>query len=342
MSNTVGELLGFPKIEGDVGIEVEVESFNAFKNYALDGWEMKMEGSLRNHGAEFVTMGPIPLKEVKPQLDVLFEAFKLEKQKLILPNLRTSTHMHINVTDLTLTQYYNMMTYYWLVEGVIMPYCGPDRQDNLHCYQLSNAEALVDFVKNELKHPDSLFAWFDTDKIRYAGQNINCTKKFGSIEYRGMRGTTEVDVLNNWATSLVNMRDNTKDLFKTPAHVVDMFYRSNYIDFLECVFGKDMTKVFIQHCGPVWQECLDNNAALVSEYAYIIEDWEAFESKFKKKRRKKLPKIGEPDLMINPMPDPVIIDEIAEAQPLNQDDINRFIRLAQEQIMNLANAQQQR
>lgn len=54
---------------GDFGVEVEVEYLDPVKNLLTQDWITKTDGSLRYHGREYVSPGPIPRERVEGALD---------------------------------------------------------------------------------------------------------------------------------------------------------------------------------------------------------------------------------------------------------------------------------
>jgi len=63
--------------------------------------------------------------------------------------------------------------------------------------------------------------FFDDNAAKYAAINMSCLGRFGSIEFRSMRGTVDDAVLLPWFEVLVNLREyarkyTTKQLVLVP------------------------------------------------------------------------------------------------------------------------------
>src|SRR5690606_25615934 len=135
---------GWGNSKGDIGLEIEVEgSLKAIADVHAQPkyWTSKQEGSLRG-GVEYVLYSPVPMKELPDALDEIGKVF--EQCPKIVRSIRCSTHMHVNVSDLTIQQIYNVIGYYYLIEDILVNTQGPVRKGNLFCLRMSDAEFLAE------------------------------------------------------------------------------------------------------------------------------------------------------------------------------------------------------
>lgn len=91
------------------------------------------DGSLRNGGIEFITR-PVTFNEAIKLFSTLHDGLKLGPEPY---TVRTSTHVHVNMCNMTLDQCKHMMLLYALLEPVFFAAVKPERQFNIHCVPLN-------------------------------------------------------------------------------------------------------------------------------------------------------------------------------------------------------------
>lgn len=200
-------LLRLRKTDGDVGIEIECEGEN-LREVNNKYWKAENDGSLRGvfpeTRAEFILKAPIPVKEVKKALNNLKGELKEAKFKF---SFRTSVHVHVNVQEFTIPELVGFIYAALLLEEPFMQYCGEARKNNRFCLRMQDAEGMWDTLKGFVRNdPDEPFL-LNENSIRYANINLASLNKYGSLEFRGMRGNLDVDVLTNWAEALISLRE---------------------------------------------------------------------------------------------------------------------------------------
>ena len=104
-----------------------------------------------------------------------------------------------------------------MLEDLLIRWRAVYRAGNLSCLRTKAVEyvllALVDAIEH--KNMQSLAS----ENIRYASMNFNSLFKYGSLEFRAMRGTRDLDAIYKWVEILSELRDNFSK-FKDPAEVV--------------------------------------------------------------------------------------------------------------------------
>ena len=197
------QYLGYkePQHKGIFGIEIEAEGRD-MRAVHTRYWHSEDDGSLRGHypesRSEFVLNAPITAKEVVPALNELVAALKGATFDF---SFRTSVHVHMNVQDFTHNQILNMVYTYMLLEEPLMTYCGKSRKANRFCLRLGDAEGLMDVVERMVKDGEFMYAHCN-DNCRYSAINLAALNKYGSIEFRGMRGNMDIDVIQTWTRAL--------------------------------------------------------------------------------------------------------------------------------------------
>jgi hypothetical protein len=229
-------------IKGDIGIEIEAEG-KGLQEIHNDYWRTERDGSLRgeypNRSAEFVLNHPISLPEVVPALEMLIKALP----KAVFDfSYRTSVHVHINVQELTHTQMLNMVYTYLLLEEPLMTYCGKSRKANRFCLRLCDAEGVLEiirimFQKGEGTHP------LANDNVRYAAINLAALSKYGSLEFRGMRGNIEIPVIHTWTRALMSLREYAVKQ-KTPKDILNRMEAIGPRAFIKEVLGQELYELF--------------------------------------------------------------------------------------------------
>lgn len=276
---TVGQVLG-KAVQGDVGLELEVESMRGTPHVDTDVWMSKGEGSLRYHGIEYVTRTPILCdKDKRGKIKYLTDIINRTEYRVIQDSPRTSLHVHTNVVNHTYNELWNQIVAWWLVENLMLKYCGEEmREGNLFCLRLCDAEGLVSYCIGELKRGLFSFERFAANELRYSAQNLTAVRKFGSLEYRCMRGVTDEETIDVWSSELHNLSRNAKG-FRNPEHVLDTFIAyPDPAEFLNRLFSSKFVEQLVRI--PKWKELIEENVGLVSTIAYL-HDWDRWAEKAK-------------------------------------------------------------
>ncbi len=214
-----------------VGIEVEVENLGSAP--AFDGWWHRTEdGSLRNFGREYISE-PLRGSQVEYGLRLLFNTLQSYPYKF---TPRCSVHIHINARYMTCEQLSNMMLIYLVFEKALFKYVGQDRDKNIHCVPLLDTELLSRlFQVVNLERPPG--QW-----MKYTAVNLVTLGSLGTIEFRHMHGTDDVDRLMDWINIILSMKiyaykTNPEEL---RAEIFNLNTNSQYRDFAARVFKKYM------------------------------------------------------------------------------------------------------
>lgn len=203
---TVSKRFGRKAVAGDVGIEVEAEFVGTIPHIETKTWQTKEDGSLRNGGREFVLIRPIAMKDVPAALTELRNGLEGTRTRM---SSRTSVHMHINVTKMSLEEVTRVWATYFLYENLLVATQNETRQGNLFCLRGKDAEVNVRACAEVVR--SSFEAWpenFGRD-YRYAAMNIQPITNFGSLEFRFLGGTTDTEFLDFWAKLLYNLVNNS-------------------------------------------------------------------------------------------------------------------------------------
>lgn len=183
-----------------VGLEIEVENVPA-PPAAAWGWAAKADGSLRNHGVEYVSV-PTPACDIRHSLQYVFSILPSNRSF----SQRTSIHCHVNVRDLDMNQAKHVVLLYCLFENLLFTYVGKDRHSNIFCAPV---------IESHVIHPMHGFSKFDEyvgNWSKYTALNVCPVSTFGTFEFRQMHGTDDINKLVNWCDILTRLVDHGSQL----------------------------------------------------------------------------------------------------------------------------------
>lgn len=236
------KLLGLNKpVAGEYGIEIECEGKGI---QAIDSktWTSEPDGSLRGNypesACEFVLKKPILFKNVEAAID---ELIGHQANAEFNFSFRTSVHIHMNVQDLTSTQLYNLIYTYLLLEQPLVNYCGDSRKANRFCLRLRDAEGMMEILTNLFRTGHQHLRRIPADHMRYASINLEAFKKYGSIEFRAMRGTMDKAIILPWVQMLNSIKLYAMEM-ENPKAIHDEFRAYGSVGFLNKVVGPENTQ----------------------------------------------------------------------------------------------------
>jgi hypothetical protein len=220
----VQKILGVKKSDGDVGIELECEG-NNMREIGTTYWRTEHDGSLRGRFpetcAEFIFKKPLKIDQVPAAMNEFHESLPHAKFEF---SFRTSCHVHVNVQELDYPELLAFMYTYLLLEEPLMHLCGQTRKGNRFCLRYADAEGLGDILHVLFTVSPRALKAIPKDVYRYAAMNIDAIGKYGSLEFRGMHGTADKQLVYDWAKTLVNIRSfaqkmgNPREVFEYYTH----------------------------------------------------------------------------------------------------------------------------
>ncbi len=285
--------------KGEVGIEVEVEGSN-LPDIRGD-WKTTTDGSLRGEAYEYIFKCPLPRDKVTRALDQLNEGLA---HSTVNMNDRTSVHVHVNVQQMSLIELFCFIILYLVYEDVLFKYCGDNREGNLFCLRGKDAEYVIDILEHISVTGE--YDMFGDEGLRYSGINLNALTKFGSLEFRGMRGTVDTEVIQTWTDILLRMKDMSSTLHD-PQEIISSLSTEGYLEFTTKVFGEEFTSLLCSY--PQWQDDIREGYRRVQRCVYSC-NWDMHRGGHNKPR-------------YNPRED---APEAAEEPMFSQEDIRRATR----------------
>lgn len=216
-----------------LGLEFENELLNEDINFptssleSITGWKVHNENSLRHFGVEFVSK-PTRYSDYKKSVENLFDSIRSITKCKKIPftnSIRTSVHVHFDVGALNTLEVVNFTTLYWILEPFLQHFCGKYRQGNLFCLRAKDSSYMRLELSKILK---SYSAIFNTNLVgesyRYGSVNFNSLSKFGTLEFRIMRGVSHENPAFIWIDALEKIRQFSLK-FKNPVELRDWFLK---------------------------------------------------------------------------------------------------------------------
>ena len=265
---TVSSIMRRRGVTGDVGIEIEVEGSHLPDTERH--WYKERDGSLRDtpESCEYVLREPMALADAKKALTYLSKQYKGNKTR-VNDSPRCGVHVHVNCQQLSIVQLYNFMTLYLIFEDMLVRWCGPTREGNLFCLRAQDAEYLLHMLIQAANEKE-FRRMFLTDDLRYASMNVNALPRYGSLEFRAMRGTEDMNLIYQWASMLVGLREAAKQ-FDNPNEIIMSTSEGGNENFLRTVFSEKDAKEFL--AMEDWQELMTNGVQRTQELGFLV-DWE--------------------------------------------------------------------
>lgn len=249
---------GRSKVGPCVGIELEFEGAGdrstIWTRRNPTHWRITRDNSLRQ-GVEFVSQ--ILTEETLPGALKIMKA--VLKRHRLKNTSRCGTHVHVNITDLTLCEIWQFLTLYMLVEPYIFEQFAPERKNNHFCLPLTedvvflaNFYDNIQMVRNH-KNPFGCTAptmGKDLGKrnlhnltrtcAKYSALNVLTASNIGTFEFRHLHSTKDMDELRGWVDFCRGLREKAIR-YKGPDEILDD-YEESPIEFIsEC--GLDFNKM---------------------------------------------------------------------------------------------------
>jgi len=247
---------------GEVGIEIEVEG-SRLVGVDNEFWRTEHDGSLRGESAEFVLKSPVPRRRVVEALESLSAHFRNNNCQ-VEESPRAGTHIHINVQEMEISEMFAFLTAYLCFEEVLVKWCGESRYGNLFCLTASQAEGALERAITAAR--SNILHRLHTDQVRYGSCNLKAVSQYGSLEFRSMRGTTDVGVISKWVRMLLCLKDYAAG--KTPYDITHNYSVMGPQDFFNAVLGE-----FRDDLNPSTQD-LVTGMRNAQEISYC-KDWNA-------------------------------------------------------------------
>lgn len=226
---TIRELVGVKATEGNYGVEIEVEGKSLPTRFP-DIWRVEEDGSLKAEEAhEYVMKKPANLAGVRAALDLMQQAFD-ECKSEVDESIRAGVHVHMNVQTWNMKELMTFVMIYYIIEDVLMEWCGPNREGNLFCLRTRDAEYVLFRLIKTLRSRD--IKLMNDEIIRYSSLNFCSLFRYGSVEFRGMRSTGDLNTIFDWVNIIDDMAASSRK-FSSPVDVLASMSGEGGLAFFE-------------------------------------------------------------------------------------------------------------
>jgi hypothetical protein len=226
-----------------IGLEHEYEGVKDRtlpKHTYADFWTHHEEGSLKDHGAEYVFATPMFGIDAYNALEWLILHAKDSGWKC---TKRTGIHVHLDVRDLTVPQLAGLCILYAAVEPILYHWIGDGRDSSHFCIPMYRADealagtcSIIRSAFQDDKGDGHTALVLAEDFQRYAGFNLQALHKFGSIEFRQLQTTHDLDRVVDWVNMVMSFKATALKLPQSDGAVVRMIQRMGAKDLLNYVF----------------------------------------------------------------------------------------------------------
>ena len=127
-----------------------------------------------------------------------------------------------------------LITLYTTLEDLLVEYSGETRVGNLFCLRTKDAEHIVEMARRSLQTA-TFMGDFRDEHLRYAAMNLTAITKYGSLEFRSFRGTTNAAEIHTWVRMLLALKDRAIE-WDDPRRVIEQFSLHGPERFLTSVF----------------------------------------------------------------------------------------------------------
>lgn len=217
----VVDIFNLIPVEGEVGVEIEMEGENEFpyRGNLEKYWRATEDGSLRGYSAEYVMKQPLELKDVPEALDILSKAIERKGTSPVYSE-RAGVHVHVNMQQCSVTQVYAMAFTYYCLEHALTRFCGENREGNHFCLRLKDASYTEVLLRESMRVRN--FRVLMDDNIRYSALNWCSLAKYGSLEFRSMETMPDLSKIYDWCDMLLRIKRYAMDIneySEIPMHI---------------------------------------------------------------------------------------------------------------------------
>lgn len=260
------------KVEADLGIEIEVEGEN-LPSRVGELWRVDRDGSLRGESYEYVSK-PIKYNELSSTLNQLKDAYR-RTGAVVHESIRAGVHVHRNVQDFTPVQLFNLSISYFAIEDLLMKWAGESREGNHFCLRAKDGEFVL-FQLQRVADTRSI-KYLNTDTIRYCSLNLFSLFKYGTVEFRGMRGTANLDAIKLWTEMVYALTENSKR-FLDPLDIIMSMSGNGEDSFLRTLLPDHHALLTY----PGYESAIRDSIRRL-QFIANTTNWSEFESKIKVK-----------------------------------------------------------
>lgn len=190
-----------------MGVELEYEGVagtllgNKLSN-GSDLLNVVNDHSLKHKGLEVIFSQPLCGDAIVEALDFVDKTLKSSKTEPHLKGNRCSTHIHINITDMLVSELWFFLVLCYFCEPVLVDLCHKDRRNNVFTVGMGRT---LDF-SNILSKIKANSLNFSTENSKYRAIGLNSLATLGSLEFRMFHGTTDMQEVLRWINLIQELK----------------------------------------------------------------------------------------------------------------------------------------
>lgn len=221
-----------------LGVEVETErlqrSHGWYSERLFPNWTVTQDNSLRGASGEFVTI-PMKASNLLPALQNFYSITGFTEENF---TDRCSIHVHANVQDFTVDQLVSLTLMYQTVEDIFFEFVGHWRDTNLYCIPWSQCRMSYKMIPSMLRS-DGAFIESMRGWQKYTALNLLPILNQGTVEFRHMHGTADMDKISTWVKMISHLMYAAKSsTFEEVLNTVkDLNTSSQYQRWFERILG---------------------------------------------------------------------------------------------------------
>ena len=265
----IAKAFGVPFKAGPrVGIELEYESADAMQLYGkaefLTRWKTTDDPSLRAGGIEFISL-PTKPEHIEMALEQVKVAMSMTGARA---TKRCGVHVHLNVTDLTFRELWNISVYYALLEPFIFKEFADGREDSHFCVPTWANTALQQSMYRDatvlhrgvqkivggtkltgpgiaemamglgghpvLSNKRHTVPLYMLSNAKYSAMNFTPLEQFGTVEFRQHGATVDMRKVQRWAEFLIQLR-TVACAYADPEEIFRQFDEDGFLTLCETI-----------------------------------------------------------------------------------------------------------
>lgn len=304
---TVSRTFGNSTPRGEIGLEIEVEGRNLPGVMNRNGeiphildktWTLHQDGSLRNlheedQAIEYVLSKPLGRGDFVAALAQFEDKWKAAGATSY-NSYRTSVHVHLNVCDWSWRTVWSFLTTYFILEEALVSFADGGtkaRVGNKFCLRASDSDAIITTLSGLGRRDFSAPNLSDRD-LKYGAVNVAALQRYGSLEFRSLRGTVDTGLIQTWTNILLAIKDYSSK-YDNPTDIITEFSEMTPMVWAERVLGPEFLG-FLQQAQPNIEQTLVFGVRIAQEVAYSC-DWKPYVKPEAKAKATKTPFRGDFD-----------------------------------------------
>lgn len=182
-----------------IGFELELEG--PFPHNNIAGWNIHGDGSLRD-GIEYVFRGPAGGDEAVQRINSMAEFIARND---VEPTFRCSSHIHMDVSDLNISELRRLVATYCIFEDVMFDHCEMYRRFSNFCTPyFVNDNYLT--IARQYFHQNVGNTGVFSNFPKYSSFNLQTVPRLGTVEFRGSHALTTADGMMSLAKRMMHLK----------------------------------------------------------------------------------------------------------------------------------------